>query len=324
MKNIIRALAVFLAGLLFFSSLPVSAEEGYWQGLTDQFVVYRSLESAFSGPACAKAVLFHLLGEEISQKQLAREAGTDEEGTYLFNLVKVLNGYQVYKRFAAFKGKEFDTFKGLLYETVVRGKTPVIVGVEGKRSEGWPHEDKEKYVMVYQMTADQAWSKIVDPDLLNADGDNEEAFFTLATEDLYKAYRHSADGLAYAVPGAGQLSDDVPQGKVSILLPDEIGPADVKKLNYDLINTTDGPIYYNEDFTLERNIAQGEWEEVELPGTHVVNVSYKLPGGKKKTFSTDILDRLNAGPNGYRLSKTVVLDGELTVIYSNRFVLNMR
>ena len=204
-----RLLAVGMALLLALSLGFTALAQPVYYGLTRTFSIYESTTDYNSGPAAVKAVLHYLTGGEYSQSALASACRTDASGTYLKDMIRVINQKQNKKKVALYSDNDYDTVVYSIYDTVVRRDTPAIVGVHGKAANGWAYEmSSGHYIVVYGVSSDLKWFQIGDPFALRHKEAGLPTFYVVHASALYDAYVRASAGLTYGVDRAPEPEPD--------------------------------------------------------------------------------------------------------------------
>lgn len=325
-----RILIVALALTLLLSALPVLAETQFY-GLSRTFYLYGNMYDTYTGPATVKAVLNYLTGQNWSQEEVAKSSKTNENGTYLKNMVAAINASQDISKLAHYTGNDFETMVYSLWDTVVRRDTPAILGVHSSKAMGWPHDmSKSKFVLVYQMSEDLSQFKIADPRGIS-DGGNVESFYTVSAKMLYDAYVKANTGLTYGIDAVKEKPVEEPKVKEEVLL--KIEPTMLNAKNLDSARLT---MTNNRSVTVTTGLAirlqhwnssNLKWEYVDLPEDY----AFAAIGIELKPYYTHqvevawYLNAVKAGSGTYRFEKDYIYnDGSGTPktehSYSNNFV----
>ena len=131
-NSFVAWLLLFFLSFSFMSLLPaapVKASGEGWIGVTDGLSTYAQEEDTFGGPASVKAILANISELECEQKDIAREAGTNAEGTRLLPLLNVMNSSQYRVHYKIFDQKDEEAFSDHLYESFAKWKMPVILAL---------------------------------------------------------------------------------------------------------------------------------------------------------------------------------------------------
>lgn len=330
MKTTISTLTLFILLFGMFATLtaPVSADELVWQGLSQPFTLYANSGPTYTGPAAAKAVLKYTNEVDFTQKQLADMMETDTKGTYLANIVSVLNRNLLNSSMDVYNGRDADTVFCSLYDTVVRNNTPAIIGVKSTTKAGWPYDmDRSRYVVVYGVSSDLRFYKIADPTGLVSSTDQIEHFYVVSASALYNAYVAANTGLTYIVNQESIAKKGFDVGSISLVVtPDRISLAKPTTSKYKVVNNSDSKLVYGSDFSLQRyDSREKAWVEVGSASRSGevliwIAVAYEL---KAHSFSTyDLpLEFYTLAPGIYRLVKQVSTNNMTHEIYSNKFMI---
>ena len=122
-KSQMAWLLLLLSSFFIMSLLPtapVKADGEGWIGVTEGLSTYAQEEDTFGGPASVKAILANISELECEQKDIAREAGTNAEGTRLLPLLNMINSSQYRVHYKIFDKEDEEAFSDHLYESCAK------------------------------------------------------------------------------------------------------------------------------------------------------------------------------------------------------------
>ena len=336
-KSQMAWLLLLLSSFFIMSLLPtapVKADGEGWIGVTDGLSTYAQEEDTFGGPASVKAILANISEFECEQKDIAREAGTNAEGTRLLPLLNMINSSQYRVHYKIFDKEDEEAFSDHLYESFAKWKMPVILAVVAEKTEGWPYSSgRAQYLVAYAISEDQKEVCISDPFVRYGKLDRKgiKDYYTVSLYDLYRAYVKAGCALGYPTEN--------PAGKLIFRVTDNPFPeSKVDKVNVEFINNMDSeveyaqPVGHPEFIGLQKKVG-GVWSDLgearfmrsekAIPKEEFDKVKNVLRKGNSISWSFDLSRLLpQKDAAAYRLILPMRIAGEVYNVYSEVFTLD--
>lgn len=330
----VALLLLLISSFLIMSLLPtapVKADREGWIGVTEGLSTYAQEEDTFGGPASVKAILANISELECEQKDIAREAGTNAEGTRLLPLLNIINSSQYRVHYMIFDKEDEEAFSDHLYESFAKWKMPVILAVVAEKTEGWPYSSgRARYLVAYAISEDQKEVCISDPFVRYGKLDRKgiKDYYTVSLYDLYRAYVKAGCALGYPTEN--------PAGKLIFRVTDN--PFPESKVNVELINNMDSeveyaqPVGHPEFIGLQKKVG-GVWSDLgearfmrsekAIPKEEFDKVKNILRKGNSISWSFDLSTLLpQKDAAAYRLILPMRIEGEVYNVYSEVFNLD--
>lgn len=166
-----------------------------WIALPSTVTTYRQRKWNYGSAATIQSYLDYLDLGVINQENIATGIGITGQGATMYQLVDYLRNEAGLKNIYGYLSVRKDYVLLNFYKTLVDKEKPVILAVHHPEGDGFPYASKQAHwVMLYAVREDLSEFCVSDPFVNYAGLTGVKHYYSVTSEDLYKAYIAAGSG----------------------------------------------------------------------------------------------------------------------------------